>query len=146
MAKVEIKVKTLDSRVLTLEINGGTTINQMKQMICSLTQVPVEQQRLIFLGKVLKDTMTISEYPGLMDGGSTVHMIQRQSAPDSGASGCSLISLVLAPPHLRHGQGWLQGNLPDVRHCSKCLKCPRCREFLLNICRSICWCRKFDIV
>jgi hypothetical protein len=78
MATIELKVKTLDSRVLTLQVQGTQTILDVKQLVFTETQVPVEQQRLIFRGKVLKDALALSEYPGLLDGGSTIHMVQRQ--------------------------------------------------------------------
>lgn len=85
---VELKVKTLDSRVITLQVEGNQTILDVKNMVFKEAQVPIEQQRLIFRGKVLKDNLALSEYAGLLDGGSTIHMVQRQgtSTSDSGTS------------------------------------------------------------
>jgi hypothetical protein len=83
---VELKVKTLDSRVISLQVEGNQTILDVKNSIFKETQVPIEQQRLIFRGKVLKDNLALSEYAGLLDGGSTIHMVQRQGASASDSS------------------------------------------------------------
>jgi hypothetical protein len=63
--------------------------------------VPVEQQRLIFRGKVLKDVLALTDYPGLLDGGSTVHMVQRQGpAAESLSAPMNLISLTCFTPYI----------------------------------------------
>ena len=61
MATIELKVKTLDSRVLALQVQGAQTILDVKRLVFTETLVPVEQQRLIFRGKVLKDALAIPD-------------------------------------------------------------------------------------
>ncbi len=55
----------------------------MKSHVEKETGVASNLQRLIFLGKVLKNTANLSEYSGMLDGGSTIHMVKRaNAAPD----------------------------------------------------------------
>ncbi|KAK4351801.1 hypothetical protein RND71_027319 [Anisodus tanguticus] len=61
-------------------------VSALKDKIASQIDVPVEQQRLIFRGKVLKDNHLLSEY--YVENGDTLHLVLRhsQSQPSSGSS------------------------------------------------------------
>lgn len=61
-------------------------VQEVKEEIATSASVPVNMQRLIFRGKVLKDDSPLGDIPGILDGGSTVHMVQRASnAPEAGS-------------------------------------------------------------
>ena len=114
---IELKIKTLDSRVLTFQVEGNETILDIKNLVFNETQVPVEQQRLIFRGKVLKDNLALSTYPGLLDGGSTVHMVPKQNAPppDPRASGASGAQQQHQQPQQDPNLGF--GQIPQMQVC-----------------------------
>jgi hypothetical protein len=58
-------------------------VSDVKTYVEKETGVASNMQRLIFLGKVLKNTSNLCEYAGMLDGGSTIHMVKRaNAAPD----------------------------------------------------------------
>ncbi|XP_078448193.1 ubiquitin-like superfamily protein isoform X2 [Wolffia australiana] len=75
-ATVEINVKTLDSRVFPFRVKKNITVLILKEKIANVIGTPVEQQRLIFRGKVLKDDHLLSAYHA--DNGDTIHLVSRQ--------------------------------------------------------------------
>eukprot|EP00249_Psilotum_nudum_P018471 c26822_g1_i1 orf=1-1275(-) len=86
---IEIKIKTLDSHVYTCQVDKNVPVPALKEQIALLTGVPVENQRLICRGKVLKDDHLLSAY-GIEDG-HTLHLVTRhaQEANPTSASGVS---------------------------------------------------------
>ncbi|XP_057847508.2 uncharacterized protein LOC131057370 isoform X4 [Cryptomeria japonica] len=83
-ATIEIKIKTLDSQIHTLRVNRDTPVPVLKEQIAALTGVPLERQRLICRGKVLKDDQLLSDYH--VDNGHTLHLVVRQPLPPSSSS------------------------------------------------------------
>ncbi|KAJ4798777.1 Ubiquitin family protein [Rhynchospora pubera] len=82
----EINVKTLENEVHKVEVTKDMLVAALKEKIVDITGVPVEQQRLIFRGRVLNDDQPLSEYH--VKDGHTLHMVARrltdgQSAPGS---------------------------------------------------------------
>ncbi|TVU04771.1 hypothetical protein EJB05_47905 [Eragrostis curvula] len=59
---IEINVKTLDSQVHKLRVQKNAPVSVLKEKIVDATGVPLDQQRLIFRGRVLKDDHLLSEY------------------------------------------------------------------------------------
>ncbi|XP_034695174.1 ubiquitin-like domain-containing protein CIP73 isoform X2 [Vitis riparia] len=84
---VELNVKTLDSRIHSFHVDKNLPVSLFKEKIANEIGVPVEQQRLIFRGKVLKDDQLLAEYH--VENGHTLHLVARdptQSQPSSGQS------------------------------------------------------------
>ncbi|KAK3122315.1 hypothetical protein QOZ80_8BG0667960 [Eleusine coracana subsp. coracana] len=84
---IEINIKTLDSQVHKLRVQKNVPVSVLKEKIVEATGVPLDQQRLIFRGRVLKDDHLLSEYH--LEDGFTLHLVARRAAdaqPSSGAS------------------------------------------------------------
>ncbi|PKA60116.1 Ubiquitin-40S ribosomal protein S27a [Apostasia shenzhenica] len=92
-SSIEIKIKTLDSQTYSLRVNKNMPVPTLKEKIMSAIGVPLNQQRLIYKGKVLKDDQLLSEYH--MEDGDTLHLVVRQpgqSQPTSSTSGADTSS------------------------------------------------------
>lgn len=72
---MQIFVKTLEGKTVTLEVESCNTAYDVSEALCSKVGIPASEQRLVFEGRQLCDDVMLEDYNISKE--STLHMLMR---------------------------------------------------------------------
>jgi len=90
---MQIFVKTTTGKTITLEVEAGDSIENVKAKIQDKKGTPPELQLLYFEGQLLEDGKTLSDYNIPKE--STIHLVLKAAVPTLNEWGIIILGLLL---------------------------------------------------
>ncbi|MGK3739181.1 MAG: ubiquitin [Bacillariaceae sp.] len=109
---MQLFVKTLTGKTVSIEVEEGESIEDVKAKIAEKEGIPVEQQRLIFGGQQLQDSKTIDDYD--MGDDATLHLVLRLRGGD-------VISKVLGKGSFKVDEDFVKKNLVGLTDADRAI-------------------------
>jgi len=74
-----VTIKFIAGQEIDLDVEADYTISSIKELVARQFNVPVEQQRLVFKGKILADAQSLCDYN--IVGGTKLHLTVKKVEP-----------------------------------------------------------------
>eukprot|EP00301_Raphidiophrys_heterophryoidea_P023474 c7352_g1_i1.p1 GENE.c7352_g1_i1~~c7352_g1_i1.p1 ORF type:complete len:287 (+),score=64.89 c7352_g1_i1:46-861(+) len=92
---MKLHIKAVTGTKFTIDADPSITVEEFKALVATALDIPVEQQRLIFKGHILKDPQTLESYG--MGEESTLHLVRAPGLQSPSPSASSAPTSATAP-------------------------------------------------
>ncbi|KAK1296276.1 hypothetical protein QJS10_CPB15g00241 [Acorus calamus] len=115
-AGITINIRASNGSKFSVQTTVDSTVAAFKAALVEKCEVPAEQQRLIYKGRILKDDQTLKSYG--LESDHTIHLVRGFAPPpastNTGSAGARRTTP--DPPRVRRGPGLNQGGAVGVAY------------------------------